>query len=268
MDKKFTPELRGPQRRKLLRIPLLPWEMRGTPWALATTKADVENRPPVIVVPGLWASDRTMRVLRGFLTKSGYDAQGWGLGRNLAGRGWQGEISDLSEGWAIGERNRKNLGEGNVPALCDQFGQEVQRRSHKIGRPIALVGWSLGGFLAREAARDFPEHVSGVITLGSPLTGGPKYTFVNGRYERRGLDIDWIAEQTRARHKVPIRCPVTSIYSKHDAIVHWSASIDHWTPDAQHVEVNCTHTGFGFHAPTFRIIKSELDKIYVARKSN
>lgn len=264
MDVKNAPDLRGPQRRKLLRIPLFPWEIRGLPRAFAQANADVDDAPPVIVVPGLWANDKTMRTLRRFLVKSGYDAQGWEMGRNLAGRGWPGEVSDLSEGWAIGERDRPNRGEGSVPALCDQFGASVKRRSEASGQPIALVGWSLGGFLAREAARDYPDHVSIVITLGSPLIGGPKYSFVNGRYRRRGLDVDWIAEQTVKRHKIPIRCPVVSIYSKHDAIVHWSASIDRWTPGARHYEVECTHTAYGFHPPTYDIIKSELNATHKA----
>lgn len=229
---------------------------------MAQVKANVPGSPPVIVVPGLWATDGTMAVLRRYLIKSGYDAQGWGLGRNLAGKGWTGEISDLSAGWAKGERDRPNRGEANVPALCDQFAAEVKRRSEALGRPVALVGWSLGGFLAREAARDYPQHVSIVITLGSPIIGGPKYSFVNKRYKRRGLDVDWIAEQTIKRHETPIQCPVISIYSKQDAIVHWSASIDRWTPQAKHYEVNCTHTAFGFHPPTLKRIRSELDKIY------
>jgi alpha-beta hydrolase superfamily lysophospholipase len=262
MTQKTLPELRGPRKRALFRIPLWPWEIRGLPRALKNTTAEVSGMPPVIVVPGLWASDRTMWALRRFLCKSGYDAQGWDLGRNLAGRGWDGDISDLSDGWAIGDRDRPNTGEGSVPALCDQFAAEVKRRSETLGKPIALVGWSLGGFLAREAARDNPDHVSAVITLGSPLIGGPKYTFVNERYRRRGLDVDWIAEQTLARHDTPLQCPVTSIYSKQDAIVHWSASIDRWTPQARHFEVDCTHTAFGFHAPTFAIIKAELDAVY------
>ena len=259
MQSKPTPELRGPQRRKLLRIPLFPWEIRGLPRLFMETKAHVQNAPPVIVIPGLWASDSTMRVLRRFLAKSGYAVGGWGLGRNLAGRGWAGDISDLSGGWAIGERDRPHKGEGAVPALCDKFGAEVKRRSEAIGRPIALVGWSLGGYLAREAARDHPEHVSCVITLGSPLIGGAKYTCLNRRYRRRGIDVDWIADQTIARHAEPIRCPVTSIYSKQDAIVHWSASIDQWSPQAEHFEVGCTHTALPFHAPTLRIIKAQLD---------
>ena len=132
-----------------------------------------------------------------------------------------------------------------------------------MGRPITLVGWSLGGYLARESARDHPEYVRGVITLGTPVIGGPKYSFVNGRYRRRGLDVDWIAEQTIKRHETPIQCPVISIYSKQDAIIHWSASIDRWTPGAKHFEVDCTHTAFGFHPPTFEIIKEELNKIHL-----
>lgn len=246
----------------MLRIPLFPIETRGLRRAFAQAQPRITDTPPVIVAPGLWASDRTMWVLRRYLKKCGYDAQGWGLGRNFAGRGWSGEISDLSEGWAKGERDRLHRGEANVPALCDQFAAEVKRRSDELGRPIALVGWSLGGYLAREAARDHPDHVSLVITLGSPIIGGPKYSFVNNRYRRRGLDVDWIAEQTIKRHDKLIKCPVTSIYSKHDAIVHWSASIDRWTPHAKHYEVSCTHTAFGFHAPTFEIIKTELDHHY------
>ena len=262
MKDENAPALRGPYRRKLLRTFFFPWEIRGLRTALAQTRPDIEGTPPVIVIPGLWGSDETMRKLRLFLTQSGYDAQGWGLGRNLAGRGWSGEISDLSDGWAIGERDRPNKGEGAVPALCDQFGELVKHRSEALGRPIALVGWSLGGLLAREAARDYPDYVSGVITLGSPVIGGPKYSFVNGRYRRLGLDIDWIAQQTIKRHVVPIQCPVISIYSKHDAIVHWSASLDRWTPHAKHYEVDCSHMAFGFHPPTLKIIKNELDKIF------
>jgi len=253
---------RGPEKRKLLRVPLMPWEARGLPRAFNAARPQVSGTPPVCVLPGLWASDGTMSTLRRFLRKSGYDAQGWGMGRNMAGRGWQGDLSDLSEGWAIGERDRPHRGEGAVSAQCDQFGKILKERSERLGRPIALIGWSLGGFIAREAARDHPDHVSCVITLGSPLIGGPKYTLINKRYRRKGLDIDWIEEQTRKRHEIDIQCPVISIYSKQDAIVHWSASIDHWTPNAKHYEVDCTHASYGFHAPTFEIVIHELNKIY------
>lgn len=256
------PSLSYPRKRDLLRIPLWPLEVSGFPKALSRTTPSIVGSPTVIVVPGLWASDRTMWALRKFLTQSGYRASGWGLGRNRAGRGWTGDLSDLSDGWAKNQRDRKHAGEGNVPALCDQFTSVVREHSSAIGSPIALVGWSLGGFVAREAARDLPEHVSQVITLGSPLVGGPKYSLLNKRYRRKGVDVDWISSETIARHERPIQCPVVSIYSKHDAIVHWSASIDRWTPDVRHYEVGCTHTALAFHAPTLRIVKQELDRVH------
>ena len=204
-----------------------------------------------------------MSKLREFLNKSGYSAEGWGLGTNFAGRDWSGNISDLTEGWARDDRDRPDNGESAVPALCDKVGEIVKRRSEELGRPIALIGWSLGGMLVREAARDNPDCVSMVITLGAPLVGGPKYTFVNGRYRRSGMDVDWVLKQTIARHETPLQCPVISIYSKHDAVVHWSVSIDRWTPHTVHHEVNCTHSAFPFHVPTFRLIKSELDKNFM-----
>ena len=75
---------------------------------------------------------------------------------------------------------------------------------------MRLIGWSLGGYLAREAAREDPDLVHQVITLGSPVVGGPKYTLV---------------AQVAARNSVPLRTPVVAIYSR-DAVVAWEACID------------------------------------------
>ena len=41
---------------------------------------------PVLVLPGLVASDMSTKLLRRFLQSRGYDAHGWGLGRNLGPR--------------------------------------------------------------------------------------------------------------------------------------------------------------------------------------
>ena len=46
------------------------------------------------------------------------------------------------------------------------------------GRPASLVGWSLGGVIAREVARRHPDAVRRVITYGTPVTGGPRHTTV------------------------------------------------------------------------------------------
>ena len=51
------------------------------------------------------------------------------------------------------------------------------------GRPVSLIGWSLGGLYARELAKQSPEMVRLVITSGSPFTGHPRETNAWRLYE-------------------------------------------------------------------------------------
>ena len=51
--------------------------------------------------------------------------------------------------------------------------------------------------IAREAMRERPEIVTRVITLGTPVIGGPKYTSVGAAYRRRGYDLDDIEARPR-----------------------------------------------------------------------
>ena len=66
------------------------------------------------------------------------------------------------------------MNRGDVPALIPQVVARTEALFERQGEPISLVGWSLGGVLAREVARERPETVRGVVTLGSPVIGGPK----------------------------------------------------------------------------------------------
>jgi pimeloyl-ACP methyl ester carboxylesterase len=79
------------------------------------------------------------------------------------------------------------------------------------GEPVRLVGWSLGGVLARETARDRPELVRRVITLRSPIVGGPKYTTVGRAYRQQGVDLDALEAAIETREATPIRVPITAI---------------------------------------------------------
>src|SRR3546814_18026927 len=38
-------------------------------------------------------------------------------------------------------------------------------------QPVTLIGWSLGGLIAREYTKYAPDRVAKVITLGSPFSG-------------------------------------------------------------------------------------------------
>ena len=112
---------------------------------------------PVLVLPGFVASDASTAILRRYLKRIGYDAHEWQLGRNLGPR-------------AIGAEGEKLV--------------ERLRAVHELtGKKVSLVGWSLGGIMARLVARRAPEAVRQIITLGSPIAGSPKSTNVWRLYE-------------------------------------------------------------------------------------
>jgi pimeloyl-ACP methyl ester carboxylesterase len=136
--------------------------------------------------------------------------------------------------------------------------ERLDALAREEGGPIGLIGWSLGGTLAREAARERPGAAHRVITLGSPVVGGPKYTAVAGAYRRRGIDLDAIEAEVAARNRIPLETPVTAVYSRRDRVVAWRACIDDHAPNVEHVEVETTHLGLGFSPEVFEIIALRL----------
>src|SRR4051812_48848911 len=103
---------------------------------------------PVLVLPGLVASDTSTRPLRHFLKSRGYAVSGWRQGRNLG------------------------LRQGVQQAMVDL----VHELNDTHGRKVSLIGWSLGGLYARQLAKMMPGRVRSVITLGSPFAAPPKAT--------------------------------------------------------------------------------------------
>jgi pimeloyl-ACP methyl ester carboxylesterase len=204
--------------------------VRAFPELAAQPKGNAE---PVVVLPGLGASDTSTIPLRRYLTWLGYDARGWNLGRNA----------------------------GNVREMLPQVTDQVRQLKEQAGNPIDIIGWSLGGVIAREVARDYPDMVRQVVTMGSPVTGGPKYTSFRRFYERQGMDLEEIEARIAAREAKPITVPVTSIYSKRDGIVGWQASIDRRNAQVEHIEVRATHLGLGLSPEVFMIIASKLANI-------
>ena len=212
----------------------------------------------VIVVPGFGADDHSMAPLRHYLRKQGFLVEGWGLGRNLAGTNLPHSLDDLSASWNVTARDEYR-GEASVPYLCDRLTERVTERHAEIGRPVALVGWSLGGYLARETARDLPDVVDRVVTMGSPIVGGPKYTAAAPYFEQRGMDLDWIEEETHRREERPIRQPITAIYSRTDAVVQWQAAVDRCNENVRHIEVNAAHMGLGINPTVWRHVIEALE---------
>lgn len=214
-------------------------------------KSGLKRRPAeadslTIVVPGFGSDDNYTVPLRAYLKHNGFQAEGWGLGSNRAGTNYNPRIEDLSERWDVTPQKTYN-GEAGVPYLVDRLYDRVRERHEATGKTISLIGWSLGGFLAREVARDLPEAVDRVITMGSPVIGGPKYTAAAKFFTARGQDLDWIEEEVKRREVRPIEQPITAIVSRTDGIVSWDSAQDHHSPGVNHIEVDAAHLGMGFN---------------------
>lgn len=213
----------------------------------------------VIVVPGFGSGDRYTLPLRRYLHRLGFTASGWGLGTNLAGTNLPHALEDLSERWEFEPRGSYG-GEAGVPYVIDRLYDRVIKEHRATGQPVALIGWSLGGYMAREVARDLPHVVERVITMGSPVVGGPRYTAVASLFARGGQDLEWIEKEIARREKRPIRQPITAIYSKTDGIVGWTAALDHHSPRVRHIEVDAAHLGMGFNPRIWREVLAALQE--------
>jgi pimeloyl-ACP methyl ester carboxylesterase len=201
--------------------------------ALLTTRVRRVAQPrPVLLLPGFGAGPGSMRVMEHFLRRHGHRVRDWGLGRNT------------------GEARKHRL----------ELEPVVRSTIERYGEPVVVVGWSLGGLIAREYAREHPEHIRQVITLGTPVIGGPRYTATAGRYRKQGHDLDELERAVAQRYATPLRAPVTAIYSKRDGIVAWQACMDKWSPDVRHVEVDETHLGLVLSPRVLAIVADELGR--------
>jgi pimeloyl-ACP methyl ester carboxylesterase len=192
---------------------------------------------PVLVMPGLIASDLSTRPLRGFLNRQGYDAQGWGLGRNLGPR----------------------------PGVQAMILARLRELYQQTGRKVSLVGWSLGGIFAREAAKQAPEAVRLVITLGSPFGGHPKATNAWRVYElASGEKVADHGNDFIEAMRQPPPVPTTAIYSRTDGVCAWQTCRERPAPQAENIEVEGSHCGLGhnpaaIYAVADRLAQSETD---------
>ena len=187
---------------------------------------------PVMVLPGYGAGDGSTALLQGYLRLLGYHVRGWGRGRNG----------------------------GEVPNLMPRVLKRIASLRRKTGQRVRVIGWSFGGYLAREIARERPDLVDQVITLGTPVVGGPKYTVLARRFDRLGIDVDAIEAEITLRDRVQLQRPVTAIYSRADAIVSWAACIDRQALEVEHIEVRTTHIGYCFSPVVYKIIARRLAK--------
>ncbi len=207
-----------------------PWEyaamMAAMPWL---SKLPVGDGHPVIVFPGLGASDITTAPLRSFLQDRGYTPYAW------------------KQGFNFGPRH------GVLVRCREQLSQVASRHRERV----SLIGWSLGGLYARELAKEQPDHARCVITLGTPFAGHPRATNAWRLYELvsgQSTHDPALNEQIR----VPPGCPTTSIYSKTDGVVAWQCSLNESAPHTENIEVHASHIGMGMNPLALYAIADRL----------
>jgi pimeloyl-ACP methyl ester carboxylesterase len=168
----------------------------------------------LLVVPGFLANDRTTLGLQRALAQAGYRVTGWGMGVNKGARA----------------------------DTLQRLAERIER--HGRGRPVILVGWSLGGLFAREVAKLRPDLVARVVTLGSPFSGDPRANNAWRLYEWvAGHKVDSPPIEARVHEKPPV--PTLAIWSRRDGIVAPASACGRPDESDRRVELDCSHMGFG-----------------------
>lgn len=186
----------------------------------------------VQVLPGFMATNTSTVPLRRLLKKLGYDAHGWDSGRNV-------RVDN---------------------ALIARLEAQLKRLNDESGRKVSLVGWSLGGVLARELAKLHPDRVRLVISLGSPISDDRNHTNASRLFERlNGKEPEAMrGGRFRGLGEAP-PVPTTSILTKTDGIVHWRGSVQKPTATpSENIEVYASHIGLGVNPSVMVAIADRL----------
>lgn len=202
--------------------------LRLGPAAIRLARTPRGDGHVVVDLPGWNAPEVSGLPLRTWLRYRGYDARGWGLGTN----------------------------EGDPERDAERLVARLEAIGERHG-PVSLLGWSLGGVVAREVARVRPDLVRRVVTYGTPAVGGPTYTIGAPTW---GEDVCREAAALTAKRDrdEPIDVPVTAIWSRRDQIVHWAACVDRTSPRADNVEVGSTHFGLGTDPDVWAVMADRL----------
>ena len=202
-----------------------------SPALLAAPRGDGH---PVLVLPGLLATDVSTLILRRYLDLLGFSSHPWGLGRNVGGV------------YGMREKLRK--------LLISVY--------NTTGRKVSLVGWSLGGVYARDLALHMPDMVRYVVTLGSPFAGDITATNAKRVYEMvsgETIEDSDIKDIQAIAGDLPV--PTSSLFTRTDGIVNWRTCLVRETDTAENIEISlASHIGIGVNAAALWAVADRLSQ--------
>jgi pimeloyl-ACP methyl ester carboxylesterase len=197
----------------------------------------------VIVVPGFLGSFSRLRPLTSWLRRIGYRVHHPGFERTI-------ECPDV---------------------LLQRLDRQIALVAAADGRPVTLIGHSLGGSLARAAAVHAPGFVDQVITLGSPLRSVTVHPAVRGAARllarmapsRHAAHTGHDHGPTCARElsealaaPFPRAVRRVAIYTKDDGVVAWGTCVE--GDNGVDVEVTGTHLGLVVNPAVYEAIARAL----------
>ena len=211
------------------------WEWMVS-WSYRHSTADKPNGngKPILVIPGLLASDFNTMPLRRMLKKMGFTVYGWDRGMNLA---------NMDDVLALDQR------------------LQFIHQNHK--ETIVVIGWSLGGIYTRKLALDNSDIVQKIITLGSPFRSlevpGPASTTLKVIYRSKEIPIPEEHREWLIRCQSPLPVDTTSIYSPIDGIVPWTLCMESVEDDLhRNIEVYSSHNGMAHNLGVLKAVVEQL----------
>jgi triacylglycerol lipase len=203
----------------------------------------------VLVLPGLFQNDWYLQPFHTWLRRIGY--------RPVPSTVWMA---------GCGER------------LALRTEEALERRLRWEARPVALIGHSGGGIVAKALASRLSTPPSHLILLGTPISAFVRDKWASASSAPAGVPRVLAAASTRLREMLDpdceapdCRCPffealpakvsnatrVISIYTPDDPIVPAGSCR---IAGARNLEVSGTHSGLAFNPQVYRLIAEELAK--------
>ncbi len=203
--------------------------------------ANADNRKVVLLIPGFMAGDVTLAPMANFCRWLGHRVVFGGI-------------------WSNSECPRETMRKLTARLLLTH---------EKFDQPIVVIGQSLGGVYARELARENPEAIERVISLGSPIRT-PRET-ANYAVQAVARSIAMLRGRAEGCLTESCKCglilsddspgevPTTHVYSRTDGVVHWQSCVDEsGAPSVENVEVMGSHVGMAISSDVYRIIADRL----------
>src|SRR3970040_2184080 len=160
-----------------------------------------------------------------------------------------------------------------IQTLTQRLEKTAEAAHAETGKPVRIIGHSLGGLLARRLSLRRPDIFAHLISRGAPIQSleahpaimaAARFVGERAEHRRREPGSPGVCLSTACECFTPgdeVRCPPPSVhhaalYSRDDGVIDWRNCLE---PEAStNHEVGGTHIGLVFNARAYRILPAPL----------